>query len=91
MGIAHLDHHTGVLSEEGLHDVAILTDVVEVDMHTALRVGEAHLQEGGDQTTGRDVVTGHDPPLLDELLDGHEGIAEVFGVLHRWYVVAYLT
>ena len=41
--VAHLDDHAGVLGEEGLDDVAIGAQVVQVDVHSALRVGEAHL------------------------------------------------
>ena len=52
MLVADLDDDTGVLSKEGLHDIAILADVVEVDMKAALGIGEAHLKECGDQTTG---------------------------------------
>ncbi len=64
---------------------------MEVDVHTALLVGEGHLQERSDETAGRDVVTGHNPTALDEFLDGIEGIAEIFGVLHGGHVVANLT
>ena len=60
-------------------------------MHTTLGIGEAHLEQGGNQTTGRDVVTSQNPTLLDHLLDSHEGISEVLGILHRRYIVAYLT
>ena len=60
-------------------------------MEAALGIGEAHLEQGGDETTGRDVVSSKDPTLLDELLDGHEGIGKVFGVLDGRHVVAHLT
>ena len=89
--IAYFDHHTWVLSKERLHDIAILADVVQVDVHTTLGIGEAHLQQSGDQTTGRDIVTSHNPTLLNQLLNSHEGIGEVLGVLYRRHIVAHLT
>ena len=64
---------------------------MEVDVHTALGVGKAHLQQGGDQTTGGDVVTCHDPALLNHLLNSHERISEIFGILDGGHVGAYLA
>ena len=40
--VAHLNNDTWVLSEESLHDVAISADIVQIDMHAALGIGEAH-------------------------------------------------
>ena len=64
---------------------------MQVDVQTTLGIGEAHLQESGDETTSRDIMTGHDPSLLDELLNGHEGISEIFRILYGRHVVAHLT
>ena len=36
-------------------------------------------------------MAGHDPALLDELLNDHEGVGKVLGVLHRGHVVAHLA
>ena len=87
--VAHLDNNTGVLGEERLYDVSVLTEVVQVDVQAALRIGEAHLQQAGDETTGRDVVTSHDPSFLNELLDGHEGVGKIFGIVDCRNIVAY--
>ena len=57
-------------------------------MHTAFSVGEAHLEQCGDQTACRDVVTCHNPALLDHLLNCVEAVGEVLRVLHGRYVVA---
>ena len=96
--VTDLNDHTRILCEESLHYIRLPSFggvgggyIVQVDVHTALGVGEAHLQQGGDQTTGRDVVTGHDPTLFNHLLNSHEGIGKVLGVLHRWHVAAYLA
>ena len=89
--VAHLDDHARVLGEERLDDVALGAEVVQVDVHAALRVGEAHLQQGHNQTAGRDVVACHDPSALDEFLNRHERVGKVFGILHRRHVVAHLA
>ena len=91
MFITDLNYHTWILCEECLHDVAILADVVEIDVQTTLLVGKAHLEQGGNETTGRDIMTSHNPAFLDELLDSHKGISKVFGILHRRHIVAYLA
>ena len=91
MLIANFDDDAGVFCEESLYDVAILADVVEVDMKASLGIGEAHLQQSRDETAGRDIVSCHDPAFLNELLDGHKGISEVFGILDRRHIVAHLT
>ena len=85
--VAYLDNHTRVLSEEHLDDV-VTCEVVEVDVHTALTVGEAHLEKSGDKATSRDVVTCHNPSLLNHLLNSVEAVCEVFRILHSRNVVA---
>ena len=91
MVIAHLNHHTRILGKECLHHIAVSTDVVQVDVHTATCVGKAHLQERGNQSAGRDVMTSHDPSFLDEFLDGIEAIGKIFSVLHCRHIVANLS
>ena len=76
---ADLYNDTRVLSKENLHDVVCL-EVDEVDLHTALGVGEAHLQQGGDETAGADVVSSEEKTLADTFLNGIECVAEIFGV-----------
>ena len=88
---SHLYHHAGVLGKKGLHHVAILTQVVQIDVQAAFGVGKAHLKQTGDQATGTDVVACHYPSLLHHLLNGLEGIAEVFWILHRGHIVAHLV
>ena len=60
-------------------------------MDTTFGIGETHLQEGCYQTTGTDVVTCYHPSTLNHLLHHHEGITEVFGILHCRHVVAHLV
>ena len=50
MLVRYLDNHTRVLGKQVLHDI-VSCQVMEVDMHTTTGVGEAHLQECGNQTT----------------------------------------
>ncbi len=88
--VAHLDNDTRVLCEQGLDDV-LVGDVVEVDLHTALYVGECHLQEGSDKTTGADVVTCHHPTTVDEFLNGVEAVNEVLWILHGRNIAAHLA
>ena len=94
--VAHFDDHAGVLGEESLYNVWLPSfgggyQVMKIDMQAAPVVGEAHLQQGNDETTGRDVVSGHDPSAFDEFLNSIEGIGKVFGILHRRHVVAHLS
>ena len=64
---------------------------MQVDVHTALGVGETHLKQCGDETTGADVVACHYPAPLYHLLHGVECIGEILRVLHRRHVVAHLA
>ena len=85
VSISNLNNDTWVLCEEHLNDVVAL-DLVEVESKTALSVGEAHLKQGCDETTGRDVVTCEDETLVYELLNSDECIAEVLGILNGWNI-----
>ena len=91
MLVRDLDYHTGILCKQRLDDVSVLADVVQVDVHAALCVGERHLQQGGDETAGRDVVTCHHPTTVNQFLNGVEGIGKVFSVFHRRHVVPHLA
>ena len=90
VGVLHLDDNTRILCEEQL-DGVFLVDAVEVCSYTALLVGEAHLEKGSDETSCADVVSCKDEFLVDEGLDGHEGVAEVFWVLDCGHIAAYLA
>ena len=90
MSIAYLDDNTWVLCEESLDDVGIC-DVVEVDLHTALYVGECHFEESCNQTTGTDIVTSHYPTTVDEFLYGIETVNEVLWVLDGRNIAAHLA
>ena len=85
MTVMYLYDHAGVLRKEVLDDVTIL-QTVEVDVHTSRLVGEGHLQQGRDDTTGRDVMTSHDPSFLDELLQDIEGITEIIRIFHHRHI-----
>ena len=88
--ITYLDDNTWILCEESLHYI-LVGEVVEVDLHTALYVGECHLQKGSDETTGTDVVTSHYPTTVDQLLYGVEAIYEVLWVLDGRNIAAHLA
>ena len=90
MGVAHLDNHAGVLGEEHLHDVVAL-HVVQVDVQTAVLVGEAHLEQSGNHTAGADVVAGHNPAAAHQFLDGLEAVDKIVGVGHGGHVIAHLA
>ena len=91
MLVTYLDNNTWVLSEQSLNNIAISADVVQIDMHTTLGIGEAHLQQRSNQTTSRNIVTSQNPTLLNHLLYSHKGVSKVFWVLNGWHIVAHLT
>ena len=89
VGVRDLNDDTRILCEEHLHHVvALRLNVMQIDMQTAFGVGEGHLEQGCDETTGRDVVAGHHPAFLDKGLDGIEAVGEVLCVLHRRHIRA---
>ena len=88
--VRHLDDNTRILGKQCLYDVATL-QLVEVHIDTAFHVGKAHFQQAGQQTTGRDVVSGHDETFVHQLLYGQESIAEIFGILHRRHVATHFV
>ena len=90
MVVANLNDNTRILSKESLDNVSRLK-VVEVDVHTALCIGEAHLEQCGDKSTGTDVVTRHNPTTVDKFLNSVEALNEVVRVLDRWNIVANLV
>ena len=90
VGTSHLNHHARVLGKENLHEIG-LSHRAEVDVQATLHIGEGHLKQGGDQTTCADVVTGKQQPFVHQLLNGIEGVAEIFWILHRRNVAAHLA
>ena len=91
MLVFHLDDDTRILGKECLHDVAVGTNIVQVDVHSTPIVGETHLQQCGNQSTGRNVMSGYNPSLLNELLYGIEAIGKILRILHRRHIIAHLT
>ncbi len=87
----HFNHHAGVLCEQRLGYIAVGTQVVQVDVQTALGVGEAHFEQRSDESAGRNVVSGHDKATVHQFLNGVERIAEVLRVLHSRHVVAHFS
>ena len=89
--LGNLNHDTGILGEESLHDVTVAADVVEVDVHTTFDIGKCHLKECGDKTTGTDVVSAVYPTAVDHLVDSIEGIGKILRVLDCRNIVAHLA
>ena len=88
--VGHLYYHAGIFGKEHAYQVVGL-ELVEVDVDTALGVGKGHFEQGGDKATCRDVVTGHYPALLNELLHGVECLAEIVGVFNRGHIAAHIA
>ena len=88
--VGHLDDYAGVLREEYLHQVIGL-HLVEMYVETTLGIGKGHLQQCGDETACRDVVSCQDEAFVDECLHCVECVTEVFCILHRGYLVAYIA
>ena len=86
----YLDYYAWILGEENLRDV-LLGIVHEVYLQSALRVGEAHFEQSGDEAACADVVSGEQEAMAHALLHGIECIAEIFGILHRGHVGAYAS
>ena len=91
VSFGNLYHDARIFGEEGLHDITVTTDVVEINVHTALDVGECHLKECGDETASTDVMSAVYPTAVNHLVDRVEGICEVLRVLHCGNIIAHLT
>ena len=78
MFVGHLYDNARILGKEDFHDVVSLK-AVEVDLQSSPRIGETHFQQGGDEASGADVVSSQNESSADAVLNGIEGIAEVFG------------
>ena len=92
MIVRHLDDHTRILCKEHLDNVLLFSvQVIKVHTHTAFNIGERHFEQRGNQSTGRNVVPGHNPSFLDQLLNGVKAVGKVFRIPHGWHVTAYLA
>ena len=93
--VAHLYHHAGILCKEDLHQCVrvcvFALELAQIELQAACGVGEAHFQQTGGHAACADVVSGQDEPLAHQLLHSQEGVAEVFGVLHRGHIAAHQT
>ena len=69
----------------------MLLDFIQVDFHTALHIGKAHFKQCSDKATGRNIMSGKNQSLVDQLLHGKESIAEVFGILHAGNFVTHFA
>ena len=83
--VGNLNHDARVLCKEELHQV-VAFHLVEVYLESAFCICEAHFQQTSDETACRDVVTGKNKPLLNQVLNGVEGIAEVLRITYRWHI-----
>ena len=90
VGIAHLHHHARVLCKKRRDEVGTV-ELVEADVDATLGVGKAHFEQRRSETARGDIVARHDEALVDQLLHSHEGIAEVFGILHRRHIATHLA
>ena len=88
--VGYLDDDTRIFGKQDLHQIVAL-DLVQTDFHTSFGIGKAHFQQCSNHTTCRDIVTGQDQSLVDQLLNSQEGIAEVFRILYGRYVAAHLV
>ena len=62
--IAHLNNDTWVLCKQHFNEV-IACNIVQIDVQPARFIGESHLQQGGNQTTGTDIMACHYPSAAD--------------------------
>ena len=90
MLVTHLNNDTRILCKQNL-DKVLLLDFIQVDFHTALHIGKAHFKQCSDKATGRNIMSGKNQSLVDQLLHGKESIAEVFGILHAGNFVTHFA
>ena len=77
--LIHLDDDAGILSKQVAHHV-VAFEATQVDAQSARGVGETHFQKRGDESAGRNVVSGKDPAAADHFLHSVECIAEILCV-----------
>ena len=82
LGCVYLGHECGIFAEEYLHEVR-LAECLGVEFDTAFGVGKCHLEQGGDETSGRHVMGGKEHLLLHELLNGVKGVDKRLGIRNR--------
>ena len=81
-------HDAGILGEEHLDEVG-LHHAVEVDVHAPGGVGEVHLEQGGYEAAGADVVLGQEQAAFVECLESTESAGEGFGGFHGGSVMTH--
>ena len=86
--IGHLDDEGRILGKENLDEV-FLVESVEQHVESALAVGECHLEQGGDETTGTHIVSGKQQLVVNKLLYGIERSCKIGGVRHLRSLVAH--
>ena len=89
MFVGNLHHHTRILSQENLHDV-MAAEFVQRDFHTAFHIRETHFEQSGNQTSGRNVMTGQNQTFVYQRLHGIESITEIFRILADRHVRTHL-
>ena len=66
----------------------MLSHTVEVEVHTALGVGESHFKHSGEQTASADVVCCQELLVFHQSLHSIECVGKVIGTLHARSLVA---
>ena len=90
MLVAHLYHNARVLGKQCLDDVAA-ANVVQVDVHTALFVGETHLKERRYESACAYIVSGENQTAVYKFLNGIEAVDEILRILNCRHVASHLS
>ena len=85
--VFYLNQDTRIFSEENLDDVFFL-NLVQVYFQTTFHIGKAHFQQGGNHTTGGNIMPSQNQSLLDSILNGIERLTKIVGILHRRNLIA---
>ena len=79
--IGDLDDHRRLLAEQHRNKV-FLIECLEIEVHTVCSVGKIHLQQSGNQTACRHIMTSQNEVTLNKFLDGVEALLEISDALH---------
>ena len=83
-----MHHDSAVFSKQQLHDILVVKSV-EVDVQTAIRVGECHLKQRGDKTARRDIVHCKHLAFVDKRLNSGKCLCEIFSGVDARHVAAH--